>query len=94
MDDKVIIKAIKRSSCKEIENSVYKFEEDLELMQLLDVADGSRDGSVEEEKLEAQAGHHAMMGRRRRAHHDVNAHQDGQGVEGLRRVRAHYDVLR
>ena len=60
MDDKVIIKAIKRSSCKEIENSVYKFEEDLELMQLLDVADGSRDGSVEEEKLEAQAGHHAM----------------------------------
>ena len=32
---------MKRLSIKEIENSVYKFEEDLELMHLLDVADGS-----------------------------------------------------
>ena len=29
---------------------MYKFEEDLELMKLLDVADGSRIGSIEEEK--------------------------------------------
>ena len=50
MDGKVDIKAIKRSTCKEIENSVYKFEEDLELMKLLDVADGSRIGSIDEEK--------------------------------------------
>ena len=50
MDAKVTIKSIKRATCKEIENSVYKFEEDLELMQLLDVADGSRIGSIKEEK--------------------------------------------
>jgi hypothetical protein len=50
MDAKVTIKSIKRSTCKEIENSVYKFEEDLELMKLLDVADGSRIGSIDEEK--------------------------------------------
>ena len=41
---------MKRLSIKEIENSVYKFEEDLELMHLLDVADGSRAGSFEEER--------------------------------------------
>ena len=50
MDAKVTIKSIKRSTCKEIKNSVYKFEEDLELMKLLDVADGSRIGSIDEEK--------------------------------------------
>ena len=50
MDAKIVIKPIKRSSCKEIDNSVYTFEEDLKLMQLLDLADGSRIGSVEEEK--------------------------------------------
>ena len=54
MDGKVISKAIKRSSCKQIENSVYKLEEDLEFMGLLDVAGGSRNGSFdsnfEEEK--------------------------------------------
>jgi hypothetical protein len=49
MDSKVNIKAIKRSTCKEIEDSVYKFE-DLELVKLLDVADGTRPGSSEEEK--------------------------------------------
>ena len=38
---------------------------------------------------EAQAGQH-VMGRRRRAHHDVDAHQDGQVVEGLRRVVGGY----
>ena len=50
MDSKVITKAIKHSSCKEIENSVYKFEEDLERMHLLGVAEESRFGSFEEEK--------------------------------------------
>ena len=50
MDGKVDIKAIKRFSTKEIENLVYKFEENLELMGLLDVAEGSRAGSIEEEK--------------------------------------------
>ena len=50
MDSKVDIKVTKRFSSKEIENSVYRFEENLELMNLIDVADGSRAGSIEEEK--------------------------------------------
>ena len=50
MDGRVDIKAIKRFSPKETENSAYKFQEDLELMGLLDVAGGSRSGSIEEEK--------------------------------------------
>ena len=50
MDGKVDNKAIKGFSGKEIENSVYKFEEDLKLMGLLDVAEGDRAGSIEEEK--------------------------------------------
>ena len=92
MDAKVTIKSIKRSTCKEIENSVYKFEEDLELMKLLDVADGSRIGSIDEEKRLKRA-ILRWVGDDERIMTSMRTKM-GKACDGIRRVRAHHALLR
>ena len=50
LDAKVEIKPMKRSNAVEVENSEHKFRGALDEMGLLEIAEGEKEGSIEDEK--------------------------------------------